>query len=244
MPWGFAAAGIAAGVGAVASGVIGANAADKASKATQQSADQAVAEERRQYDQTREDQAPWLQTGKSALDALAGMYGVSGSGNQTPDYSAFYKSPDYDFAQQEGIKGVDAGAASRGYLDSGETRKAEIAYSSNLAKQNFGSYADRLAGLAGVGQTAATNLGAVGANTSGNISNIIQSAGNNRASSYLTQGKSYADSIGTAAGAIGGIGMNYGMRNYNPSPASNPTNLAPISVTPSVYGTYSSNFYG
>jgi len=228
MPWAVA-AGVVAAAGAVGSAVLSSNAVDKATKTTQQSADQAVGEERRQYDQTRTDQMPWLQTGHNALDALAGLYGVSADGNtNSPDYSSFYKSPDYDFAQKEGIKGVDAGAASRGSLDSGATRKAEIAYSSNLAKSNFDSYASRLAGLAGVGQSTATNLGNVGANTSGNISNIIQSAGNNRASSYLAQGKSYADSIGTAAGAIGGAALNYGMRN----PSSRPANLDPVTVTP------------
>ena len=227
MPWAVA-GGLLAAAGAVGSAVIGSNSASKAADASQNAADQATAEQRREYDQSRSDQLPWLNTGKNALDTLAGLYGVGSGAGATPDYSEFYKSPDYNFAMQQGIAGVDAGAAARGSLDSGATRKAETQYASNLASSNFNNYANRLAGLAGVGQNAANTLTSAGQNTANNVSNIIQNAGNSQASSYLAQGKSYADAVGSIAGIGSGLITNYGSRPSTPAPDP----IAPVTVTP------------
>jgi len=76
---------IAAGVGA-AGAVASANASNRgqqqAATASQTAADQATAEQRRQYDLSRADNAPWLQTGQSALSQLAGLYGLNQGGGQ------------------------------------------------------------------------------------------------------------------------------------------------------------------
>lgn len=128
----------------------------------------------------------------------------SNSGATDPN-ADFYQSPDYMFRLSQGLGGVDAGAASRGSLDSGATRKAEIAYAGNLASGEYSNYANRLAAIAGVGQTAANTDAATGASTATNISNIAQNAANNQASSYLAQGQGYANAISQAAGIGSGL---------------------------------------
>jgi hypothetical protein len=198
---------IAAG-GAIIGGAISSKSVSKAADATQQSANAATAEAKRQYDQTRADQLPWLETGKSALDQLSGMYGIGPQAGTAQPNADFYKSPDYNFRLNEGIKGVDAGAAARGSLDSGATRKAEISFAGNLASGEFSSYANRLAALAGVGQTAASNLGNLGSQYASNVGNIAINQGNNRASSYLAQGQNYGNTIGNIAGIGSGLIMN------------------------------------
>lgn len=89
----------AAAVIGAAGSVYAANQASKANKkaidaqttAQQKSLDQ----QQRQYDTTRQDQMPYMQTGYKALDALATQYGLNAPANQNgstgggPDYTAY-----------------------------------------------------------------------------------------------------------------------------------------------------------
>lgn len=89
------------GAGASAYGASKANkAANKAADATKQAADASTAEAARQYDQTRQDYAPWRDVGQGALSALAQQYGItvptteiSPTGTQTPAAPAATAAP-------------------------------------------------------------------------------------------------------------------------------------------------------
>lgn len=72
MSWGF----VAVAGATVVSGALGANAARRAGRAGQQSADAATAESARQYDQTRQDFAPWRTTGAGAINQLGRLFGL------------------------------------------------------------------------------------------------------------------------------------------------------------------------
>lgn len=174
-------------IGAVMGGsaILGAGsqiiAGNKAAKAQKKAADQSIAEQRRQYDQTRADYAPWRAAGSGALDMLSRAYGIGG---QAPDLSAFQASPGYQFRYNEGLRGIDRGAAARGLLHSGAAVKAEQRFGEGLAANEFGDWWNRLAGVAGIGQAAVSGTAAAGANSSNNISNAYTQQGNARASSY------------------------------------------------------------
>lgn len=183
----------------------------RAINAQQQAADAATAEQKREYDQSRTDQLPWLQTGQAALDRLGQITGVGPGatpGQSAPDYTSFYQSPDYQFRMSEGLRGLTANAAATGGLDSGAERKAEIGYAGNLAAGDYNSYVSKLQSLAGVGQSTATNLANQGQAYATNIGNIAQYQGNNRASSYLAQGAIGANTASTIAGIGNGLIMN------------------------------------
>lgn len=206
---------IGAGIGAIGSiggALIGSNSASDAAQAQIQAAQLAIAEQQREYDLTRGDYAPWRTTGGSALDSLARLYGldtyqngqvVKGTGKT--DFSQFQASPDYQFRMSQGIAGVDAGAAARGSLDSGATRKAEINYAGNLASGEFNNYANRLAGIAGVGQTAVAGTAQAGENAANQISQQYTDQGNALASSYLAQGNAYSNALSGLAGIGSGL---------------------------------------
>lgn len=86
MPWGVAAAAIAAG-GAAYSANQQKKAAKGAANAQQRSSDQANDTQRYMYDQSREDQMPWLNAGSGALNKLATLYGINTgtpAANQAP----------------------------------------------------------------------------------------------------------------------------------------------------------------
>jgi hypothetical protein len=194
MPIG-AAIGGAAVIGAGASIVSG----NKAAKAQTQASNASIAEQRREYDQSRADMAPWLNTGSSALSKLAGLYGVTPTGSTAAPtggttgagaYGGFFASPGYQFRLDQGVQAVERSAAAHGLLRSGGAVKAIQRYGEGLASSEYQSFADRLAQMAGVGQNAAQSNAASGANASNNISNALIASGNARASSYANIGSS------------------------------------------------------
>jgi len=212
--WGAALATVA--VGAYAANKQ-AHAAKDAANASQNATDASLAEQKREFDINQQNQAPWLQTGKSALSMLAGMYGLNSDGSgqaaNAPDYSAFYNSPDYQFALQQGQQAQDRDAAARGSLFSGQHTADTIQFGQGLASQQFGNYYNRLAGLAGVGQSAANQLGEAGQNFANNVGNLnMQNAGNQMTSIY-----NRANASGNMANQLAGIGSNLAGRFYQPS---------------------------
>lgn len=163
-------------------------AGNKAAKAQKKAADQQVAEARRQYDQDRSDLAPWRTVGGSAIQKLGGMYGLEGGSASDQPYGGFFESPDYQFRLDQGKKAIERSASARGLLGSGAALKASNNYAQDTAASEYGNWWNRLAGLAGAGQSA-TNTGiAAGQNSSNQIINAYGNAGNARASSYLNTG--------------------------------------------------------
>lgn len=183
--------------------------AQGAANATQRANDASIAEQQRQYDLTREDQQPWMQAGQSALGQMQAL--------NAGDFSSFKESPDYQFAFNQGLQGLDRSAAAGGMLTSGGADADRIAYGQGMASQQYGNYYNRLAGLAGAGQQTASGLGQLGANTGNNISNALANTGQARASSYQQN----ANTNSQLAGLVGGMGT--GIANnrnaYSPQPS-------------------------
>lgn len=179
----------AAVIGGVATVVSG----NKAANAQKDAANQSVAEQQRQYDQTRADYAPWRTAGVGALDKLSSIYGVSTDGGPAKPvdpsvYDEFRATPGYQFQMSEGLKAVDRGAAARGLLGSGAAVKGEERFAGGLADSTYGQYVNQLQSLAGLGQSATGSTAQAGQNAANNISNAYMAAGNARASSYANTG--------------------------------------------------------
>ena len=178
----------------VGGAAIGAIATNKAAGKQTDATNSANAEAAREYDQTRadqlaqlaqqrSDQQPWLDAGKSALAKLA-------SGVDLPS------DPGYQFRVSEGEKAIQRAASGRGGLYSGATLKALARFNQDTASNEYGASWNRLASLAGLGQTATNQIGqagqnaygtiaSAGANASSNISQNILGASNARASGYV-----------------------------------------------------------
>lgn len=204
-----------------------ANRANAAAKDSQRGYNAATREQARQFDQSREDTQPWRDVGGAALNQLARLYGLGGQAEDTrpidpntgqriglpppaagtPDYSAFYESPDYQFARDEGLRGIERSAAARGGLASGNTLAALTQYSSGLASQNFGNYVNRLAGLAGTGQTSAENQADRGTQYGQIVGQNAIGAANARASGVANQANIYAGGANQLAGLAGYYGQ-------------------------------------
>lgn len=186
------------GIATVASG-------NAAAKAQTRAADQVVAENRREYDLERADNAPYRNIGTGALGILGGVYGLNSDGTRSgataPDYSEFYKSPDYAFRLSEGQKAIDRRASAGGLLNSGAARKASVRFAEDTAAGGFNDWWSKLSGLAGTGQAATNATSAAGQQATSNISNAYTNAGNARASSYANTGAAINNGVTNLASA-------------------------------------------
>lgn len=198
MPWGVAVAAVVGAYGAsrqARAGERGANAQGRASQ-------QATEEQRRQFDLTRQDMAPWLQAGRGALERQNAF--LSG------DWSGFQNSPDYKYSLEQGFKGLERGAAAGGNLYSGGADADRIALGQGLALQNASNYWNRLAGLSNTGQVTAGQLGQFGQNMAGAVGNNLMNAANARASSYMNSANAWANYGNQLGGMVGQWGSMYG----------------------------------
>lgn len=175
---------VAAAIGgaSLGSAVLGSSSARSASRAQTRAADGTIAEQRRQFDVTQQNMAPWMEAGRNALGRLQ-------------DPNAFQSDPGYNFIRSEGMRGIERSAAARGGAFSGNALRALSQFNNGLASQDFGNWWNRQAGLAGVGQAATTNLGQFGANASTNIGNAMMGAGEARASGVMGQANSITGGI-------------------------------------------------
>lgn len=159
-----------------------------------------------QYNQTRADQAPYRDAGYTALGQLTA--GTAPGGQYSKTFSGLgdlSDDPGYQFRMDQGMRGVDAGAAARGGVLSGAALKEEQRYGQDYASGEynnaFNRYTtqqtnsfNRLASVAGLGQTAANQTQAAGqANATAQTDAVIGSANANAAgmgavSSSLTSG--------------------------------------------------------
>lgn len=211
---------VAAGVGAIGS-IIGGSMAAGAQKdaAGQQAAlgRQQIAENRRQYDLSRADLKPYRDAGYTALSRLSMGTQRGHEFDRTFTNADFIKDPGYEFRLAEGQRAQDASAAARGGVLSGGALKALARYNQGEASNEYGAAYDRfnnnltgrynrLASLAGVGQTA-TNTGInAGQNmianngaARGQIGDAIGAAGNATSSMYAGIG----NTIGQTANNLG-----------------------------------------
>lgn len=113
-------------------------------------------------------------------------------------YDQWRETPGYQFGLQEGTKAIESSAAARGGLNSGATLKALQRYGINYAdQQGFAPYMNRLAGLFGGAQVAASNIGNAGNQFAAGTANAMQNAANTRAQSTYDSANAWQQGIET-----------------------------------------------
>jgi hypothetical protein len=162
----------------------------------------AIDAQREARDQARADLAPWTATGGTANTATTDILGLNGPDAATAARGRFQTSPGYQWSLDQGLRAIDAGAASTGMLRSGATVKAEQTFGTGLADQEFKDYYNRLFDLSKLGESAAA--GSASASTT---------AGAGIASTDLSQGSALSSIYGNAAQGVGNA-VNTGLNNY------------------------------
>lgn len=201
--------------GPVIGATIGAKAAKSAADTQAASADRATALQREMFDRQVELQTPWRRAGENALHEMLTRTGVGGNtsdanyGDFARPFSMqdFQADPGYGFRMAEGQKALDRAAAARGQFNSGRSMKDLARFSQGLASDEYGRAFDRfqgertnrynrLASLAGTGQTAANQTGAAAGSYGSNASDLITGAGNARAAGMVGSANAINSSIG------------------------------------------------
>lgn len=130
--------------------------------------------------------------------------GGSPSGTGTPDYSAFFRSPDFQFALDQGKRGLDSTAAAGGNLFGGNRLREAARFNQGLATQQFGNFSNRLATLAGLGPQTTNQLGQTLQNTGNQIGTGLQNMGATRASGYINAANAQQQGMNNLLG-LGGL---------------------------------------
>ena len=166
MPFAIAAAAIPA-----VAGIAGSVTQSNATKSAQ-------AQAQAQFAQEQANLAPFRTAGGSALGVASDLSGANGPDAATAAMANFQTSPGYQWDLSQGLRGVDAGAASQGMLRSGATLKAEDTFSTGLAYQDYTNYYNRLYNLSALGETAAAggSPSAIAAGTSANQAGLTQAS--------------------------------------------------------------------
>lgn len=140
-------------------------------------------------------------------NGLTGEYAIDVPELGAGGVSDLIKStPGYQFRFDEGIAAVDSSAANRGMLMSGSQLRRLQEFGDEYAAREFGNYWNRLAGVAGAGQTATGDITGTGAATANNLANIYQNQGQHLASSYTQQGQAGANMWGGIGNTLAGVG--------------------------------------
>ena len=219
------------------------SAADTAAQASGQASAASIAEQRRQYDLSRADQAPFLAAGTGAVNRLGAGVGYGGEFGATTPFNFQYDQnadPGTAFRMSEGIKALDRSAASRGGLLSGATLKGVQRYGQDLGSQEynnaFNRYVtgfnantgernqlfNRISGVAGTGQTATNQIGAQGANMASNVGNAYMTSAANTGNAAMAaagqRNSAFASGANVLGRMYGGYGGGYGRQAPNYAP--------------------------
>ena len=220
------------------SALLGASASKSAAKTQAGAADRAAELQQQQYEQTREDLAPYRAAGQTALNALTPL----ATNYQKFGMDQFQQDPGYAFRLSEGQKALDRSAAARGGLISGGALKAAQRYGQDMGSQEYTNAFNRyqternaqlnpLQSLAGVGQTTTNQLGQFGAANAANVGNLMTGGAAAQA----------AGQVGMANAFTGGVGT---YLNYSQNQAQNSLLQQALKNRGSIYGGPSVNFGG
>lgn len=130
---------------------------------------------------------------QSLQDEIASLEAEIGEGGEPFDVTQI---PGYQFRFDQGINALNNSLAAGGDRFSGRAMKAAQRFGQGIASQEYGQHFNRLAGLAGTGQTAVGQSGTAGMQAAGNIGNAM-----------MAGGRAQAQGLGSINQAVqGGIG--------------------------------------
>jgi hypothetical protein len=166
------------------SALLGASASKSAANTQAASADRSIDLQREMFNKQLELQQPFQEAGVNALNRMR-----SGDVMGMMD-------PSYQFRLGEGMKALERSAAARGGLISGGALKAAQRYGQEFASNEFGNAYNRLASMAGLGQTATGAQSTAAGQFGANAGNLMTGAGAARASGYVGGANALTSGLG------------------------------------------------
>lgn len=159
----------------------------------------------------------------------------------------FEADPGYQFRMDEGMRGVEGGAAARGGLLSGAALKAIQKYGQNFASNEYGNAYNRFEANKTNNFNRLTGMIKAGQGSADYMGNAANNFGNNAAGNMIGGGNAQASGImGTTNALVGGIntGINTWQQNQMINQQNERNNLLRLISSPTAGGWGSGNSYG
>jgi hypothetical protein len=208
--------GVVGALGGLFQGNKAAKAAEKAAEAQAAASREQLALQTRMYDEGVNRLAPYLRSGTRAQRAYGAELGLNAAPKGYDEYEMgrFRADPGYKFRVAQGLDAVQSSAAARGGLYSGNAMQGVNDYGQGMASQEYGNWyqraygaeqdhLNRLAGIAGNGQNAATGQASLGANYANSAGTAIANQGNAQAAGAVGSANAWNAGIDNAISSLG-----------------------------------------
>jgi hypothetical protein len=156
----------------------------KATAAQVDALNRAIDEQRRQFDTTNANFAPYRDAGTGALGGIGDLVGTNGADHQQSAIDALKASPFYQSLFRTGEENVLQSAAATGGLRGGNTQRSLADFGADTLAQTIAN----LGGIANMGLGATNSTANFGQQTANNVSNSLTQQGQARASGALAIG--------------------------------------------------------
>jgi len=202
----FLAAAAIVGGSALVSGYMGSKAAKDAASMQAGGIDRATAAQQAQYEQTREDYAPYRELGYTALKDIEALKPLL-TAQFGPDQFAQYLDPSMDFRRRIGEQTTARALNVGGGFLSGNTLRGLTDYGQNLASTEYsnafnrfqtdrGNIYNTLSNIAGMGMGATNQGAAIGQAAAQNIGTLAVGGAQAQAAGTIGAAQAYQNSLG------------------------------------------------
>ena len=123
---------------------------------------------------------------------LGGNGGLQGQETSADPLDVIRNTPGFEFQLEQGRRALNTNRSAGG-ISGGELIKDFARFNQGVASNFYQDYANRLANLAGTGQTAATSAGTQGIISGRGIGNALQNAGLARASGIIGSSNAFGN---------------------------------------------------
>lgn len=207
--------------------VLGSNASKKAAQTQQQAAQEAIAEQRREFDLNQKNLAPFITEGQQSISRLGDLLGVSGNtgAGGYGDLSRKFSSADLNadpvyqsglqFGLDQGVSSINARNIANGTgFDSGATLKQLTRYANDYgttkANDSYTRFTNdqnnlyqKLSGQASTGLTGANTAANTGVASTNAITGAIEGGANAGAAGIVGGANAWAGGLSGAASSFG-----------------------------------------
>lgn len=199
---------LGAGVGILGSVIGGGKnkkAIKKASAAEQAAMQQAIAEQRRQFDVTRQDYMPWMDAGKAAIGGMGDLTGLNGTEVQSTALDALRESPLFASIFDSGREAILQSASATGGVRGGNVQRGLADFGADTFAQVIQQQLANLGGISSGGAQMTGNLGGLGANMANNVSGFLTDIGKSKSGSILGRQAIRNNTMSNVQGIFGGL---------------------------------------
>ena len=177
-------------------------AAERAANIQAGASDQAIAEQRRQFDTLIELMSPYVTSGNQAIGQQGALIGLGGQQAQQDAISQLEQSPMFTSLLRQGENAMLQNASATGGLRGGNTKSALMQFRPDLLAQVINDQYSKLGGLTQIGQASAAGQASAGMQNASNIGALLADRGAALAGGQLAKGSVARNTFGDVLGLL------------------------------------------